>query len=67
MTLPEVLGVMERAEAENKTIVRLHTGDPSLYGAIREQMDRLEKWGSPMTSAPESAPLTEPPPAWGRS
>ena len=41
MTLPEVLGVMERAEAEKKTIVRLHTGDPSLYGAIREQMDRL--------------------------
>lgn len=45
MTLPEVLGVMERAEAENKTIVRLHTGDPSLYGAIREQMDRLEEMG----------------------
>ena len=43
MTLPEVLGVMERAEAEKKTIVRLHTGDPSLYGAIREQMDRLEE------------------------
>lgn len=45
MTLPEVLGVMERAEAEKKTIVRLHTGDPSLYGAIREQMDRLEEMG----------------------
>ena len=44
-TLPEVLGVMERAEAEKKTIVRLHTGDPSLYGAIREQMDRLEEMG----------------------
>ena len=43
MTLPEVLGVMERAEAEKKTIVRLHTGDPSLYGAIRDQMDRLEE------------------------
>ena len=36
---------MERAEAEKKTIVRLHTGDPSLYGAIREQMDRLEEMG----------------------
>ena len=34
MTLPEVLGVMERAEAEKKTIVRLHTGDPSLYGEM---------------------------------
>ena len=45
MTLPQVLGVMERAEEEKKTIVRLHTGDPSLYGAIREQMDRLEAMG----------------------
>ena len=45
MTLPEVLGVMERAEAEKKTIVRLHTGDPSLYGAIREQMDGLDARG----------------------
>ena len=36
MTLDEVLSVMERAEAEGKMTVRLHTGDPSLYGAIRE-------------------------------
>lgn len=41
MTLEEVIAVMKRAEAEGKTTVRLHTGDPSIYGAIREQMDLL--------------------------
>lgn len=45
MTLEEVLAVMEKAEQEGKTTVRLHTGDPSLYGAIREQMDELDKMG----------------------
>ena len=45
MTLDEVLQVMERAEAEGKTTVRLHTGDPSLYGAIREQIDALRERG----------------------
>ena len=43
MTLEEVLEVMLRAETEGKTTVRLHTGDPCLYGAIREQMDVLEE------------------------
>lgn len=42
MTLEEVLAVMEQAETKGKTTVRLHTGDPSLYGAIREQMDALD-------------------------
>lgn len=45
MTLEEVLEVMEKAEAEGKTTVRLHTGDASLYGAIREQMDVLDEKG----------------------
>ncbi|MDD7641183.1 MAG: precorrin-4 C(11)-methyltransferase [bacterium] len=45
MTLEEVLAVMERAETEGKTTVRLHTGDPCLYGAIREQMDALDARG----------------------
>ena len=45
MTLEEVLEVMFRAEKEKKTTVRLHTGDPSLYGAIREQMDVLDEKG----------------------
>lgn len=43
MTLEEVMDVMLLGEAEGKMTVRLHTGDPSLYGAIREQMDLLEK------------------------
>ena len=45
MTLEEVLQVMEEAEAEGKTTVRLHTGDPCIYGAIREQMDVLDEKG----------------------
>ena len=45
MTLEEVLEVMKEAEAAGKHTVRLHTGDPCLYGAIREQMDELDKLG----------------------
>ena len=45
MTLEEVLSVMEKAEAAGKTTVRLHTGDPCIYGAIREQMDVLDEKG----------------------
>ena len=43
MTLEEVTDVMQQMEDEGKTTVRLHTGDPSLYGAIREQMDILDE------------------------
>ena len=43
MTLEEVIEVVEKAEAEGKTTVRLHTGDPCIYGAIREQMDILDE------------------------
>lgn len=42
MTLEEVMAVMKEAERAEKITVRLHTGDPCLYGAIREQMDLLE-------------------------
>ena len=42
MTLEQVIEVIERAELEDKTTVRLHTGDPCLYGAIKEQMDILD-------------------------
>ena len=45
MTLEDVLAVIERAEAEGKTTARLHTGDPSLYGAVREQFDALDARG----------------------
>ncbi|NCB72363.1 MAG: cobalt-precorrin-4 C(11)-methyltransferase, partial [Clostridia bacterium] len=43
MTLEEVIDVMKRGESEGKAVVRLHTGDPSIYGAIREQIDMLEE------------------------
>lgn len=45
MTLPEVIEVMEKAHKEGKLVARVHTGDPSIYGAIREQMDALEERG----------------------
>ena len=45
MTLDEVVTVMREAEAAGKGTVRLHTGDPSVYGAIREQMDLLDGYG----------------------
>ena len=45
MTLEEVIDVMKKAEEKGKTTVRLHTGDPCLYGAIREQMDILDELG----------------------
>lgn len=45
MTLEQVIAVMKAAEGEGKTTLRLHTGDPCLYGAIREQMDELDKLG----------------------
>lgn len=43
MTLEEVLGVMILGERAGKKVVRLHTGDPCLYGAVQEQMDALER------------------------
>lgn len=45
MTLEEVLGVLIAGERAKKHVVRLHTGDPCLYGAIREQMDALREAG----------------------
>ena len=45
MTLEEVLEVMEQAEKKQLVTVRLHTGDPCIYGAIREQMDVLDEKG----------------------
>ena len=42
MTLEEVMDVMKKGQEAGKEIVRLHTGDPCLYGAIREQMDALD-------------------------
>lgn len=45
MTLDEVITVMDGAEKAGKTTVRLHTGDSSIYGAIKEQMDALDRLG----------------------
>ncbi len=45
MTLEQVMDVMIPAARAGKTVVRLHTGDPSIYGAIREQMDVLDEAG----------------------
>lgn len=45
MTLQEVIQVMTSEDGEDKVLVRLHTGDPSLYGAIKEQMDILDSRG----------------------
>lgn len=43
--LDQVIDLMEKGAKEGKKIVRLHTGDPTIYGAIKEQMDRLDKLG----------------------
>ncbi|MDO4942100.1 MAG: precorrin-4 C(11)-methyltransferase [Lachnospiraceae bacterium] len=45
MTLEEVLEVMEQAEAAGKMTARVHTGDPAVFGAHREQMDALDRLG----------------------
>ena len=52
MTLEEVLEVMIKAEANRLDVVRLHTGDPSIYGAVREQMDLLAAKGIAYDSCP---------------
>ena len=52
LTLEEVLIVMQKAEAEGKITVRLHTGEPSIYGAVREQMDELDRLGISYESCP---------------
>lgn len=43
MTLEEVMSVLISSEKKGLYVVRLHTGDPSLYGAIKEQMDELDR------------------------
>lgn len=52
MTLEQVLAVMAEAETAGKSTVRLHTGDPCLYGAVREQMDALDRLGILYESVP---------------
>lgn len=52
MTLEEVIAVMDEAEQQGQLAVRLHTGDPSIYGAIREQMDILREKRIPFKIVP---------------
>lgn len=52
MTLEEVIEVIKQAEGEGRMTIRLHTGDPSVYGAVREQMDILEELGIAYESCP---------------
>ena len=52
MTLEEVIAVMEESYKNNKMVVRLHTGDMSLYGAVREQSDILKSKNIPFESVP---------------
>lgn len=52
LTLEEVIEIMKVAENEGKMTVRLHTGEPSIYGAVREQMDALDVLGISYESCP---------------
>ena len=52
MTLEEVIDVLRKAEDAHLLSVRLHTGDPSIFGAIREQMDRLRQLNIPFEICP---------------
>ena len=58
MTLNEVLDVIRKSYEENKIIVRLHTGDPSIYGAIQEQMDEISKYNIPFEVVPGVSSFT---------
>ncbi len=52
MTLEQVIDEMEKAEKAGLCTVRLHTGDPCIYGAIREQMDWMDQRGIPYEICP---------------
>ena len=45
LTLEEVIDIIKKAELSDKTTVRLHTGDPGIYGAVKEQFDELDRLG----------------------
>ena len=52
LTLEEVMEIMRRDHGAGREIVRLHTGDPSIFGAIREQIDILKKENIPFEIIP---------------
>lgn len=45
LTLDEIIAEFEKAHAEGKDVARVHSGDPSIYGAVAEQMRRLDALG----------------------
>ena len=52
MDLDQIIEVMHRAWQRNDKVVRLHTGDPAIFGAIKEQMQRLDSLGIPYKVVP---------------
>ncbi len=52
MTLEDIMGVIVKAARKGKSVVRVHSGDPSLYSALREQADVLESEGIPYEVVP---------------
>lgn len=58
MTLDEVLEVTEEALGKGEMVVRVHTGDPTIYGAIKEQIDALEEKGIPSEVIPGVSSFT---------
>ncbi len=52
MTLEQVIETMRQAERAGKTTVRLHTGDSSIFGAVREQFDELDRLEIPYDVCP---------------
>lgn len=52
LSLDEVIEIMKAANEKELSVVRLHTGDPSIYGAIREQMDELRGLGIEFDDTP---------------
>jgi precorrin-4/cobalt-precorrin-4 C11-methyltransferase len=52
MTLEEIIEVMKKSVAAGESVARLHTGDPSLYGAVKEQMSELDRLGIKYTVIP---------------
>ncbi len=58
MTLEEMVEVMVEGYRQGKSVIRLHTGDPTIYGAIREQMDALDFRGIPYEVVPGVSSFT---------
>jgi precorrin-4/cobalt-precorrin-4 C11-methyltransferase len=58
LDLEQILAHMARAHAAGQDVARVHSGDPSLYGAVAEQMRRLEELGIPFEIVPGVSSFT---------